>query len=144
LQVTSIDVGNGATNVIPASAKAMLNIRFNDKHSGASLIAWVRAKAARYAEQVEVVASISGESFVTKPGPLVDILRNAIKGATGIEPKLDTGGGTSDARFIANYCPVAEFGLVGSTMHQVDECVPVQELRDLAVIYRDVIAAFLA
>jgi len=144
LQVTSIDVGNGATNVIPASAKAMLNIRFNDKHSGASLIAWVRATAARYAEQVEVVASISGESFVTKPGPLVDILRNAIKGATGIEPKLDTGGGTSDARFIANYCPVAEFGLVGSTMHQVDECVPVQELRDLAVIYRDVIAAFLA
>jgi succinyl-diaminopimelate desuccinylase len=144
LQVTSIDVGNGATNVIPASAKAMLNIRFNDKHSGASLIAWVRATAARYAEQVEVVASISGESFVTKPGPLVDILRNAIKGATGIEPKLDTGGGTSVARFIANYCPVAEFGLVGSTMHQVDECVPVQELRDLAVIYRDVIAAFLA
>jgi succinyl-diaminopimelate desuccinylase len=144
LQVTTIDVGNTATNVIPASARAALNIRFNDNHSGASLIAWVRATAARYAERVEVEASISGESFVTKPGPLVDILRGAISGATGIEPKLDTGGGTSDARFIANYCPVAEFGLVGATMHQVDERVPVQELRDLARIYRDVISAFLA
>ena len=81
---------------------------------------------------------------MTKPGPLVDILRNAIKGATGIEPKLDTGGGTSDARFITNYCPVAEFGLVGATMHQVDERVPVAELRDLARIYRDIVAAFLA
>jgi succinyl-diaminopimelate desuccinylase len=144
LQVTSVDVGNTATNVIPASARAALNIRFNDKHSGASLIAWVRATAARYAERVEVEAAISGESFVTKPGPLVDILRGAISGATGIEPKLDTGGGTSDARFIANYCPVAEFGLVGATMHQVDERVPVQELRDLSRIYRDVISAFLA
>jgi succinyl-diaminopimelate desuccinylase len=144
LQVTSVDVGNTATNVIPASARAALNIRFNDKHSGQSLIAWVRATAARYAERVEVEASISGESFVTKAGPLVDILRGAISGATGIEPKLDTGGGTSDARFIANYCPVAEFGLVGVTMHQVDEQVPVQELRDLAGIYRDVISAFLA
>jgi succinyl-diaminopimelate desuccinylase len=144
LQITSVDVGNTATNVIPASAKAALNIRFNDRHSGASLVAWVRATAARHAERFEVEASISGESFVTKPGPLVDILRGAITGATGVEPKLDTGGGTSDARFIANYCPVAEFGLVGTTMHQVDECVPVQELRNLALIYRDVIAAFLA
>ncbi|MDR3531383.1 MAG: succinyl-diaminopimelate desuccinylase [Rhodopila sp.] len=143
LQVTSIDVGNNATNVIPASARAALNIRFNDGHSGASLTAWVRATLARYAERFDLDASISGESFVTKPGPLVDILRNAIKGATGIDPKLDTGGGTSDARFIANYCPVAEFGLVGATMHQTDERVPVAELRDLARIYRDIIAAFL-
>jgi succinyl-diaminopimelate desuccinylase len=143
LQVTSIDVGNTATNVIPASARAMLNIRFNDRHSGASLIAWVRATLSRYAEQFDLQASISGESFVTKPGPLVDILRDAITGATGIEPKLDTGGGTSDARFIANYCPVAEFGLVGATMHHTDECVPVSELRDLATIYRRVISAFL-
>jgi succinyl-diaminopimelate desuccinylase len=144
LQVVSIDVGNGATNVIPASARAALNIRFNDGHSGASLIAWVRATVARFAERFDLDASISGESFVTKPGPLVDILRHAIQGATGIEPKLDTGGGTSDARFIANYCPVAEFGLVGATMHQTDECVPVAELRDLARIYRDIVAAFLA
>jgi succinyl-diaminopimelate desuccinylase len=144
LQVTSIDVGNAATNVIPSSARAALNIRFNDGHSGASLTAWVRATVARYAERFDLESSISGESFVTKPGPLVDILRHAIKGATGIDPKLDTGGGTSDARFIANYCPVAEFGLVGATMHQTDECVPVPELRDLARIYQDIVAAFLA
>lgn len=142
LQVTSIDVGNTATNVIPASARAALNIRFNDRHSGASLTEWVRATAGRYAQRFDLDASISGESFVTKPGPLVDILRNAIKRATGIDPKLDTGGGTSDARFIANHCPVAEFGLVGATMHQTDERVPVAELRDLAAIYRDVVAAF--
>ena len=143
LGITSIDVGNTATNVIPPSARAALNIRFNDKHSGASLIAWVKATLARYAERFDVEASISGESFVTKPGPMIDILRKAIVGATGVEPKLDTGGGTSDARFIANYCPVAEFGLVGATMHQTDERVPVAELRDLARIYHDLIAAFL-
>jgi len=143
LQVTSVDVGNGATNVIPAVARAALNIRFNDRHTGASLIGWVRAPVARYAERFDLDASISGESFVTKPGPLVDILRGAIEGATGVSPTLDTGGGTSDARFIARYCPVAEFGLVGATMHQSDECVPVAELRDLAGIYRDVIASFM-
>ena len=104
----------------------------------------MRATLARYADRFDLDASISGESFVTKPGPLVDLLRQAIRAATAIEPTLDTGGGTSDARFIANYCPVAEFGLVGATMHQTDECVPVAELRDLALIYRDVIAAFLA
>lgn len=144
LQLTSIDVGNTATNVVPPSARAALNIRFNEKHTGASLIAWVKATLARYAERFDVEASISGESFVTQPGPMVDIVRKAIVGATGIEPKLDTGGGTSDARFIANYCPVAEFGLVGATMHQTDERVPVAELRDLARVYHDVIAAFLA
>ena len=144
LQVTSIDVDNTATNVIPASARAALNIRFNDGHSGASLAAWVRATLARYADNFDLEASISGESFVTKPGPLVDKLSRAVAAATGFEPKLDTGGGTSDARFIVRYCAVAEFGLVGATMHQADECVPVSELRDLARIYRDIIAAFLA
>jgi succinyl-diaminopimelate desuccinylase len=144
MQVTSVDVGNAATNVVPASARAALNIRFNDGHSGASLTEWVRATVGRYADRFDLESSISGESFVTKPGPMVEILRQAILGATGIDPKLDTGGGTSDARFIARYCPVAEFGLVGATMHQVDECVPVAELRDLARIYRDIVAAFLA
>ena len=144
LGVTSIDVGNPATNVIPPSARAMVNIRFNDKHSGASLDAWVRAVLARYADRFDLETSISGESFVTKPGPMADILTNAIIAATGVEPKLDTGGGTSDARFIARYCPVAEFGLVGATMHQTDERVPVAELRDLARVYHDVVAAFLA
>jgi succinyl-diaminopimelate desuccinylase len=144
LQITSMDVGNTATNVIPSSARAALNIRFNDKHSGKSLTEWVRATIAQHADRFDLESSISGESFVTKPGPLVDILRRAIVDATGVEPKLDTGGGTSDARFIANYCPVAEFGLVGATMHQTDERVPVAEMRDLARIYRGVIASFLA
>jgi succinyl-diaminopimelate desuccinylase len=143
LQITSVDVGNGAANVIPAEATAALNIRFTDRHSGASLEAWLRAVLAQHAERFELDASVSGEAFLTEPGPLVDTLRSAIAAAAGIAPRLDTGGGTSDARFIAHYCPVAEFGLVGATMHQVDERVPVAELRALARIYRAVIAAFL-
>ena len=122
----------------------MLNIRFNDEHTGASLIGLGARRRWRSTRNGSIwTSSISGESFLTKPGPLVDMLRQAIIDATGVEPKLDTGGGTSDARFIAQYCPVAEFGLVGATMHQTDERVPVAELRDLARIYRDVIAAFL-
>jgi succinyl-diaminopimelate desuccinylase len=143
IQVTSIDVGNPATNVVPARARAMLNIRFNELHTGASLAAWVRATAARYAERFELDVSVSGESFLTPKGAAVDALVQAVAAATGVHPKLDTGGGTSDARFIARYCPVAEFGLVGSTMHQVDECVPVSELRALAGTYRAVLGAFL-
>jgi succinyl-diaminopimelate desuccinylase len=144
LQFTSIDVGNPVTNVIPASASAMLNIRFNSDHTGAALSAWLRAVIEQHAERFDLDIAISGESFLTEPGPLVDTLRQAIVDATGVEPKLDTGGGTSDARFIARYCPVAEFGLVGATMHQADERVPVSELRDLARIYRGILAAFLA
>ncbi len=143
IQVTSIDVGNTASNVVPARAKAVLNIRFNDRHRGAWLADWVRATAKRYAERFDLDVSISGESFLTSPGPAVDALKGAVAAATGVQPKLDTGGGTSDARFIAQYCPVAEFGLVGSTMHQVDECVPVSELRGLTEAYRAVLSAFL-
>lgn len=144
IQVTSIDVGNAATNVVPASAKLMLNIRFNERHSGASLAAWVRATAERYAERFELDVSISGESFLTPVGPEIEALVGAVAAATGRTPKLDTGGGTSDARFIAQYCPVAEFGLVGQTMHQVDERVPVDDLRELARIYREVLDRLLA
>ena len=144
LQLTSIDVGNPATNVIPAGARAMLNIRFNDRHSGASLAAWLKATLAQHAERFDLEVSISGESFLTAPGAFVDTLRRAVAAATGIEPKLDTGGGTSDARFIARVCPVAEFGLVGATMHQVDERVPVAELRALSHIYGRVLEAMLA
>jgi len=139
IQLTSIDVGNTATNVVPASARMMLNIRFNERHSGAALAAWVRATAERHAERFELDVSISGESFITPVGPEIEALVGAIAAATGKQPKLDTGGGTSDARFIARYCPVAEFGLVGQTMHQVDERVPVDELRELARIYRAVL-----
>lgn len=143
LQVTSFDVGNPATNVIPASATARLNIRFNDRHSGASLAGWLRAALAQHAERFDLDIAVSGESFLTSPGPMVARLRAAVQDAAGIEPRLDTGGGTSDARFIARYCPVAEFGLVGATMHQADECVPLAELRALARIYRAVLEAFL-
>ena len=144
LQLTSIDVGNPATNVIPASARAALNIRFNDRHSGASLTAWLRATIAQHAERFDLDVSISGESFLTEPGTTVNTLKNAIARVSGVEPKLDTGGGTSDARFIARFCPVAEFGLIGATMHQIDERVPVPELRALADIYEAVLADFLA
>jgi succinyl-diaminopimelate desuccinylase len=144
LQFTSIDVGNPVTNVIPASASAMLNIRFNNRHTGTALSAWLRAVIAQHAERFDLDIAISGEAFLTEPGPMVEAVRHAIEDTSGVEPKLDTGGGTSDARFIARYCPVAEFGLVGATMHQVDEMVPVAELRDLARIYRGILAALLA
>ena len=142
LQVTSIDVGNSSTNVIPGSATARLNIRFNDRHSGAGLEAWLRATLAQHAERFELQVTVSGEAFRTEPGPLVDRLAAAVAGVTGITPRLDTGGGTSDARFITHYCPVAEFGLVGATMHQANERVPVEDLRDLTRIYGAILAAF--
>ena len=144
LQLTSLDVGNTATNVIPAAARAALNIRFNDRHTGASLSAWLRAVLAQHAERFDLDISISGESFITQPGGAVEALRGAVAAASGAEPKLDTGGGTSDARFIARHCPVAEFGLVGASMHQADERVPVAELRALAGIYRAALEALLA
>ncbi|WP_235907575.1 succinyl-diaminopimelate desuccinylase [Siccirubricoccus phaeus] len=139
LQVTGFDVGNTANNVIPAEARAMLNIRFNDLHSSASLTehlhAALQAEEARYDMRVEV----SGESFLTSPGPFVEALKRAVERSAGRTPSLDTGGGTSDARFIARYCPVAELGAVGATMHKVNESVPVAELRDLAALYRTVL-----
>jgi succinyl-diaminopimelate desuccinylase len=143
LQLTSVDVGNPVANVIPAEARAALNIRFNDRHSGASLEHWIRDILSRHAERFTLEVALSGESFLTQPGPQVDRLRATVEAATGVTPRFDTGGGTSDARFIARYCPVAEFGLVGATMHQGDEHVPVAELRALADVYRAVIAAFL-
>jgi len=142
LQLTSVDVGNAATNVIPATATARLNIRFNDLHTGARLEAWLRATIVRFTERFDLAVSISGESFLTDPGPRVTALQQAIARASGRTPRLDTGGGTSDARFIARFCPVAEFGLVGATMHQANERVPVAELHALTDIYRAVIATF--
>ncbi len=144
LQVTSIDVGNPASNVIPAEARAALNIRFNDRHSSASLIAGLRQVLARHAPDAELAPAVSGESFLTDAGKQVAMLSAAVERVTGIAPRLDTGGGTSDARFIARHCPVAEFGLVGATMHQTDERVPVADLAVLTDIYEAVIAAFLS
>ena len=139
LQVTGFDVGNAANNVIPGEARAMLNIRFNDRHTSAGLAehlhAALRAEEARYEMRVDC----SGESFLTQPGPFVEALQRAVERQTGAPPALDTGGGTSDARFLARFCPVAELGGVGSTMHKADECVPVEELRSLAALYRAVL-----
>lgn len=141
LQIVSIDVGNTATNMIPTQATARLNIRFNDRHTGAGLEAWLRAAMGQHTDRFTVAVSVSGESFLTTPGPWTERLIQAVLASTGQTPRLDTGGGTSDARFIARYCPVAEFGLVGQTMHQVDEAVPVDDLRTLATIYRAMIDA---
>lgn len=135
LQVTSLDVGNTATNVIPAQAEARLNIRFNDLHTGADLAGWIHTVVARHAPRARVDISVSGESFLTEPGALVEALRASVRAVTGQVPRLDTGGGTSDARFIARYCDVAEFGLVGASMHKTDEHVTVADLRQLTAIY---------
>ena len=135
LQVTSIDVGNQATNVIPMRAEARLNIRFNEKHTGADLTGWLKTVCRQYASCSQVEVNISGESFLTSPTQETKELVQAITQVTGLVPRLDTGGGTSDARFIAQYCPVAEFGLVGATIHQVNEHVALADLEKLVQIY---------
>lgn len=141
LQVVDLEVGNPATNVVPATARATVNIRFNDRHSGGSITAWLKAVLDRAAPEHTLDVSISGESFLTKPGTLVLAVRDAIGRATGEVPRLDTVGGTSDARFISRYCPVCEFGLVGDTMHQVDEAVPVRSLAVLRDAYVGIMEA---
>jgi succinyl-diaminopimelate desuccinylase len=135
LQVTSIDVGNPAANVIPASATARLNIRFNDRHTGATLESWLRATISAYAPAFTLDVAVSGEAFLTAPSPFTTALSRAVETVTGITPRLDTGGGTSDARFISRVCPVAEFGLSGASMHRIDEHVPLADLTALTEIY---------
>jgi succinyl-diaminopimelate desuccinylase len=148
LEVTTIDVGNTATNVIPSTARARVNIRFNPAHKGKDLQAWIEGECAVAAEgfkaRAEVMCKISGEAFLTQPGPFTEVIVAAAQEATGRVPELSTTGGTSDARFIRSLCPVVEFGLVGSTMHQVDERVPVQEIRDLAKAYEALIRRYFA
>jgi len=139
LQVTGIQVDNTATNVIPAEARAFLNIRFNEHHHSEALSTQLRAVVAEHAPDHNLQIQVSGESFLTAPGPFVAALQRAVKRSTGLDARLETGGGTSDARFITHYCPVAELGAVGATMHQRDECAPVKELRALAGLYRTVI-----
>jgi succinyl-diaminopimelate desuccinylase len=143
LEFTSVDVGNPAGNVIPAQARAKFNIRFNDLHTVDSLRALVEQRMERAAGN-RVRARIAWEPsnanvFVTKPGPFTDLAIAAIEQVTGRRPELSTSGGTSDARFIAGYCPVIEFGLVGQTMHQIDERTPVSDLEELTGIYRGVL-----
>ncbi len=142
LQVTSVDVGNPAANVIPAEASARLNIRFNDRHTGATLSDWLGEAVARHAPGADLAVTLSGEAFLTA-GPLGARLAATIARVTGRTPSLETGGGTSDARFIARYAPVAEFGLVGATMHQVDERVAVADLLMLTDVYAAMLEDFL-
>ena len=148
LAVVTIDTGNPATNVIPAQMKAAVNIRFNDQHTGASLSAWLQDEADKIAAETGVKATwsikISGESFITPPGDLSSLIANAVQQETGRTPELSTSGGTSDARFVKDHCPVVEFGLVGKTMHQVDERVEVAQIGQLKAIYGRILADYFA
>ncbi|WP_281955224.1 succinyl-diaminopimelate desuccinylase [Pseudophaeobacter arcticus] len=148
LAVVTIDTGNPATNVIPAQSNATVNIRFNDSHSGASLSSWLQSEVdkvtAEFGVMIEMKIKISGESFITPPGALSDLVARAVEAETGITPELSTTGGTSDARFVKHHCPVVEFGLVGKTMHQVDECVPVEQITQLKSIYARILKDYFA
>jgi len=148
LAVVTIDTGNPATNVIPAQSRGTVNIRFNDIHTGAALSDWLREEAAKvdaaFGTTTEVKIKISGESFLTPPGPLSDLVTAAVEAETGRTPELSTSGGTSDARFVKDHCPVVEFGLVGKTMHQVDENVPVDQIARLKEIYTRILRDYFA
>ena len=142
LQLTTIDTGNPAANVIPAQVKAGFNIRFNDLHTGASLKKWLRGQLDAVGGQYELDVKISGEAFLTAPGEFSALITKSVKESTGIEPELSTSGGTSDARFIKDHCAVAEFGLVGQTMHKVDEQISVSDIRTLTNIYTDILDGY--
>ena len=148
LAITTIDCGNPATNVIPARGSATVNIRFNDAHSGASLTDWLRDHAqaveAETGVRIGMRVQISGESFVTPPGEWSDMVARAVQAETGRVPELSTSGGTSDARFVQHHCPVVEFGLVGKTMHQVDERVEVAQIVQLKAIYGRILRDYFA
>jgi succinyl-diaminopimelate desuccinylase len=146
LAITTIDTGNPANNVIPAACKMTANIRFNDAHSSASLIDWLTTEAASVAAdtgvQMHMTTKVSGESFVTPPGALSDLVSAAVQTETNQTPVLSTSGGTSDARFVKSHCPVVEFGLVGKSMHQVDESVEIAQIQRLTAIYQRVLNTY--
>jgi len=148
LEVTTVDVGNPTTNLIPAVASARLNIRFNPAHRGADLAAWIQAEADQAAEgfpgTITLTPAISGEAFLTEQGPFTELVAGAVEAVSGQRPDLSTTGGTSDARFIRALCPVVELGLVGRTMHAVDERAPVEEIRRLQAVYETLIQRYFA
>ena len=139
VQLTTIDVGNQATNIIPASAMAGLNVRFNDRFTGDSMTRWLREKFDAVGGDYTFDATVSGEAFLTRPGPLSEMIAGAVEKVTGAAPELSTTGGTSDARFIKDICPVAEFGLVSRTAHKSDEHIALSELATLRDIYQAVL-----
>ena len=146
LAVVTIDTGNPATNVIPAQTRATVNLRFNDAHSGASLTTWLQGQAdeisAEFGVGVVLDVSISGESFFTPPGALSELVARAVQVETNRTPEMSTSGGTSDARFVQHHCPVVEFGLVGKTMHQVDERVEIAQIHQLKSIYTRILSDY--
>jgi succinyl-diaminopimelate desuccinylase len=148
LAVVNIDTGNPTTNVIPASCRATVNIRYNDTHSGQSLTDWLQTRLDEIAQEFGVTAEMrvknSGESFVTPPGALSDMVVCAVEAETGLRPALSTSGGTSDARFVKDHCPVVEVGLVGQSMHQVDEHVEVAQIGQLKAIYARILRDYFA
>lgn len=145
LEVTRVEGGDPtASNIIPGAASARFNIRFNDLHSEASLRAWVEGIVQEAAPGAELVLRCSGEAFHTDPGRLSDTVSAAVESVTGLRPLPSTGGGTSDARFIHRYCPVVELGLVGASMHKVDEMVPVRDIETLADVYAEVLRRWFA
>ncbi|MGQ0559624.1 MAG: succinyl-diaminopimelate desuccinylase [Sphingosinicella sp.] len=144
LEITAVETSSHATNLIPGSARLQLNIRFNNLHRGEDLVAMVRETVQRAAAGATVEARISGEAFLTPPGPIYDIVAAAIEAETRLTPRLSTHGGTSDGRFLVALCPVVDFGLPNATMHKVDEAVAVADIQALARIYARVIRAALA
>lgn len=142
LEVTSVDVGNPAVNVIPGSASAQFNIRFNDLHSTDELLDWVRAECEAEGGDYDLEFHSTGEPFVFPPGPLSEAISEAVQEVTGKMPELSTTGGTSDARFIKDYCPVAEFGLISQTMHKIDERTALDDLENLTQIYLAVLRRY--
>ncbi len=144
LAVTTVDVGNPATNVIPGAARATVNIRFGVAQDGDSLARWIEGVVARHAAQAEVRFERGAEPFLTPPGALSGLVAAAVTAETGVEPVFSTSGGTSDARFIKDYCPVVEFGPVGRSMHAVDEGLPAADVHRLAAVYRRVLEGFFA
>lgn len=143
LEITTVDVGNVATNVIPAVARARINIRFNDEHKGAELVDMVRTTVAAHAPNATIHSVVSGESFITPPGDFSTLVSEAITAVTGLTPELSTTGGTSDARFLSRICPVVEFGLCNATMHKLDEAVAIPDLHALRRIYARIIRSAL-
>jgi succinyl-diaminopimelate desuccinylase len=143
LEITDVRTGNGATNVIPGTATIQLNVRFNNLQRGEDLVELVRRTAEEAAPGSTVEAKISGEAFLTPAGPIYDIVREAIRTETGVEPNLSTHGGTSDGRFLIALCPVIDFGLPNATMHKLDEAAAVEDIRALQRIYARVIRSAL-